>query len=86
MGESSYRFDSDSVLRAAIASYDEHVIKLVWTCWKENKEHHDPIYLLASAQKANLVEKEVKTLWWPWAVAGAAIVGGLFKYRKTTTV
>jgi len=72
----------DVVLRSALASYEEHVIKLVWTCWRQNKEQKDPVYMMAAGQKAGLIRKAQKNLWWPWAVASAAIVGGLFKYRK----
>ena len=61
---------------------DEHMIKLIWTCWKENKERKSEVYLLCAAQKAGLISSQdlTETTWWPW-IAAAAAVASVVIYR-----
>jgi len=72
----------EQFLETTTTNQDEHVIKFVWTCWKENKDHHNPLYFACTALKLgilNLEEHEYEV--WPWVVAGAAILSGLIKYK-----
>jgi 20S proteasome subunit beta 1 len=41
----------EQILNAAIMNNDEHVIKFVWTCWKENKEHKNFFSRISSGLK-----------------------------------
>ena len=43
--------DWPDIIRHALDSSDDHVIKLVYTCWDENNDHPNPLYHFA-AQRA----------------------------------
>jgi len=63
----------EKLLQSAISNEDEHVIKLVWTCWKEKNDGYD-LYLYSATRKLELLTNEPKELLWPWAVGAIAVV------------
>jgi len=46
------------VCEIATADQDEHVIKLVYTCWSENQNNPNPLYLLCASQMVSLIPKD----------------------------
>ena len=42
---------------AALASNDDHVIKSIYTAWREDEVYHDPLYALAAGRYAGLVSR-----------------------------
>jgi len=71
----------NDMLKSAMMSPDEHTIKFVWTCWKENKEHHNSLYTFCAAQKLGKLDDVEPHVVWPWLAGAAAIVSGLLYYR-----
>jgi len=72
----------EQLLFCGMTSQDEHVIKFVWTCWKENKMKPNSMYLLCASQKLGRIDPENRDyVYWPWAVAGMAAFTGAVKYN-----
>ena len=42
---------------AALASNDDHVIKSIYTAWREDEAYHDPLYALAAGRYAGLISR-----------------------------
>jgi hypothetical protein len=42
---------------AALASNDDHMIKSIYTAWREDEVYHDPLYALAAGRYAGLISR-----------------------------
>jgi len=72
----------ERILQEAIKSNDVHVIKFVWTTWKENIDHNNDLYFFCASQKSGLLSKKKNTLRWPFIFTGIFICFTIAKILK----
>jgi len=72
----------ENLLHDATQSTDEHTIKFVWTCWKENKEHHNSLYTFCAAQRTGKLDGLEPAANWAWIAAGLALGLSIFTSAK----
>lgn len=46
--ELDYVLEWPTLLEQAVASNNDHVIKMIYTCWREEQQYHNPAYLYAA--------------------------------------
>jgi len=72
----------DTICSRVLSYSDEHVIKLVWTCWKEYREYNNALYLLTAAEKTQSVSKlPTVMIGVGVGVAAVAIAAGLVYWK-----